>query len=188
MPRRSIAPVAMFALAVAVTGLLAGCVDGGGLPGPTPPTSTATASPTASPSASPTGTPASPIEADCATLVPLQALYDLDPNLALLDDPTPTGALAADAVAAGGVACTLMHTTTGETIELAVSAPGSVALAAARSSAGDAVDAGIAGVETFTSAAGLQGFTAVHRYSAESATADPGLLAEAMAIPAGVLG
>ena len=120
MPRRSIAPVAMFALAVAVTGLLAGCVDGGGLPGPTPPTSTtstaptATASPTASPSASPTGTPASPIEADCATLVPLQALYDLDPNLALLDDPTrpPEGIVAADGslspAAASGLTSVMM--------------------------------------------------------------------------------
>jgi len=181
---------------VAVIGMLTGCVDPVPTPGATTSaatpsasgTPTATPQPTPTPSATATGTPATPIEADCATLVPLQALYDLDPNLALLDDAAPTGALALEAVAAGGVACTLVHTSNGSTIELAVSAPGSDALAAARLSAGDPLDLGIAGADGFASGSAVQAFTGTQRFSAESTGYDAAVLGAAIAIPLGAIG
>lgn len=182
------------ACAGALAMLLAGCVDSGSEPTASATASSSTASASATPTASasasptPTATPATPITADCATLVPLQALYDLNPNFALLDDTAPSGALAIEAVAAGGVACTLVHTTSGERIEVAVSAPGTDALAAARASAGTALDLGIAGVDGFTSSAGVQAFTSVHRYSAESSSSDAETLAAVIAIPIDVLG
>ena len=183
--------------AIAVVGMLAGCIDGDPMPGPSSSSSaTGTSKPTGTPTAGATSTPApsataagpTPIDADCATLVPLPALYDLDPNLALLSDSAPTGALAIEAVAAGGVACTLVHTSNGSTIEIAVSSPGSAALASAIDAAGDPYDLGVSGADGYVSGSGLQAFTATHRYTAESSSQEVDLLALVIAIPIGVLG
>ena len=178
--------------AVAAIGLLTGCVNGD--PGPSPtsarPTPTATPSTTPTPTPTPTATASAPtpIDAASASLNPLQALYDFDPNLALLDDAAPTGALALEAVAADGAACSVMHTSSGAVIEIAVSAPGSTALATAMAAAGDPIDLGIAGAEGFSSSAGVQAFIGDRRYTAESTVAGADQLAAIIAIPISALG
>ena len=187
--------VAVIAVGIIAGGALAGCIDPAvdPMPGPTtsaPPTPTASQTAEPTPTASPTATAEAPtpIDSSCEALVPLQALYDLDPNLALLSDTGPTSALAAEAVAAGGVACTLVHTSTGATIELAVSSPGATALAAARAAAGDPIDLGIAGVDGYTSGTAVQAFSGALRYSAESAAYGADLLTVLIGIPIAVLG
>ena len=101
LPHRLILPAV--ATAILASAVLTGCVDEPGpLPGQTAtaspsspkPSGSATSTPSASATPTPTDAPATPIDADCATLIPLQALYDLDPNLALLGDDAPTGAAA----------------------------------------------------------------------------------------------
>ncbi|MBC7725090.1 MAG: hypothetical protein H7146_10145 [Burkholderiaceae bacterium] len=102
----------------------------------------ASATPTAEPSApaEPTTAPVAdptPIGLGCTDLVSLQTMYDFDPNFALRTDYTPDpSSLAGAAVANGGVACSWVQLSNGETIEIAVAQPSTAALSALRSDAG----------------------------------------------------
>jgi hypothetical protein len=116
MPR----PPAAVLLALSLVIALSACVDAG--TGPSLPTSTAT--PTPSGTTAPTATPtegAEPLAVSCGDLVDPDAVYAFDPNYALLDswDP-PAGGPAAEAVAAGGVACQLVRESGEGTIDLSV--------------------------------------------------------------------
>ena len=86
------------------------------------------------------------------------------------------------------MACTLVHTSNGATVELAVSSPGSAALASALATAGEPFELGIAGVDGFSAGAGVQAISGALRYSAESTSFDADQLALLIAIPIGVLG
>lgn len=116
MPR----PAAAVLLALSLVITLSACVDAG--TGPILPTDTAT--PTPSDSTAPTTTPteaAEPLAVTCGELVDPDAVYAFDPNYALLDSWVPAaGTPAAEAVAAGGVACQLVRESGGGTIELSV--------------------------------------------------------------------
>lgn len=108
-------------LAVAATMLLAGCVDEG--PAPVLPTDTAAPAPTETtgPTPEPTEEPVEPIEISCADLVDPDAVYAFDPNYALLGSwAPPAGSPAAEAVAAGGVACQWVRESGSGTIDLSV--------------------------------------------------------------------
>ncbi|MEO5535203.1 MAG: arginyl-tRNA synthetase [Pseudolysinimonas sp.] len=107
-------------LAVAVAVVLAGCI-----PTPTATTPASTPRPTPTPTATPTpsATPdqLTPIDVACADLVDPDAVYAFDPNLALLGSWTPdAGSAAADAVAAGGVACRWVLESGGGTMDVSV--------------------------------------------------------------------
>jgi hypothetical protein len=107
--------------AAAVLVALAGCVDQGSGPtlpteSPTPTASTPTPTPTASATAEP-----DPLTISCRDLVSPDAVYEFDPNYALLDSWTPPGGSpAAEALAAGGVACHWVRESGGGTIDLSV--------------------------------------------------------------------
>ncbi len=120
-------PTAAIALA-----LLVGC-------GPTDSQPPATATPTPTIIIEPTPTPTPSATADdavavtvgCDELVTAQELYDYNPNFALQAQFSPTpGSLAAEAVAAKGVACSWVNLTSGETIVMAVAHLGDAALTA----------------------------------------------------------
>ena len=87
------------------------------------PTSSATSTATADPDASPaphveTGTR---ISLSCSDLVSPQQMYDYNPNFGLVDSFVPgSGSLAAQAVAASGLACRWMNQTSGTTIDVSV--------------------------------------------------------------------
>jgi hypothetical protein len=115
-----------FASLVAAATLLtlAACVDAPEQPVLPTPTSTPTATSTAEPEPEPTATSAPlPVDVTCAELVDPDTMYAFDPNFALLGevDPQP-GSLAADQVAAGGVACQWVRESGGVTIDLSVAA------------------------------------------------------------------
>jgi hypothetical protein len=111
-----------FASLVAAATLLtlAACVDAPEQPVLPTPTTTPTA--TAGPEPTPTNG-ALPLEVECAELVDPDTMYSFDPNYALVGsfDPEP-GSLAADQVAAGGVACQWVRESGGGTIDLSVAA------------------------------------------------------------------
>jgi hypothetical protein len=111
-----------FASLVAAATLLtlAACVDAPEQPVLPTPTTTPTA--TAGPEPTPTNG-AQPLEVECAELVDPDTMYSFDPNYALVGsfDPEP-GSLAADQVAAGGVACQWVRESGGGTIDLSVAA------------------------------------------------------------------
>jgi hypothetical protein len=102
--------------------LLAGCVPTtpdvpSSSPDVTPtPTATETSAPSPTPTASGT-----PITLSCDELVSAQVMYDYNSNVALEGtfDPAP-GSLAAEAVAAQGLACRWVNQSSGETIDIAV--------------------------------------------------------------------
>lgn len=102
--------------------LLAGCVPTTDSPSesasPTP-SSTPTGSPSATPT--PTSTAAGvPITVACDQLIPAQVMYDFNPNFALEPTFSPSaGSLAAEALAANGVACSWVNQSSGETIDIA---------------------------------------------------------------------
>jgi hypothetical protein len=101
---------------------LAACVDAPQQPVlPTP-----TATPTTTASAEPQPTPtngAQPLDIECAELVDADTMYSFDPNYALVGSFDPqAGSLAADQVAAGGVACQWVRESGGSTIDLSVAA------------------------------------------------------------------
>jgi hypothetical protein len=113
-----------FASLVAATALLtlAACVDAPEQPSLPTPTTTPTATSTAEPEPTPTAG-AQPLDITCAELVDANTMYSFDPNYALLGEFTPqAGSLAADQVAAGGVACQWVRESGGGTIDLSVAA------------------------------------------------------------------
>lgn len=120
--RRTGAIVACAALALSLVGCTTTEED---------PTSEDTARPTSSPTdepttgATPTPTPTTPISievtAACEDLVPLQALYNFNPNFGIAPDYAPApGTLPAEAVELDGVACGFVNQTSGVNIEFAV--------------------------------------------------------------------
>jgi hypothetical protein len=130
MPRPAAAVLAV-SLALALTA----CVDPG--TGPSLPTGSATPTPTATTEPTTTPTPADePLSVTCGELVDADAVYAFDPNYALLDSWDPAaGTPAAEAVAAGGVACELVRESGGGTIDLSVARLDEAALLAAKNAA-----------------------------------------------------
>jgi hypothetical protein len=95
------------------------------------PTATVTPSPT--PTA---GTPAVPVSVACNTLVSPQTIYDFNPNFTLQANYSPASGTPANTAAADrGTACAWVNGTSGETVVVAVSRPGSLELASIRSAA-----------------------------------------------------
>jgi hypothetical protein len=112
---------ATVSLAVAATLLtLAACVEA---PEEPQPDSSATPTPTPSLTPQPTAAPPDALAIECADLVDLDTMYAFDPNFGLLGswDPDP-GSLAADDLAAGGVACQWVRESGGGTIDISVAA------------------------------------------------------------------
>jgi hypothetical protein len=118
LTRRAFASV----VAAATLLTLAACVDAPNQPVLPTTTSAPTATPTAGPEPTPTSG-AQPLDIECAELVDADTMYSFDPNYALVGsfDP-PSGSLAADQVAAGGVACQWVRESGGGTIDLSVAA------------------------------------------------------------------
>lgn len=114
---------AFASLVVAATLLtLAACVEAPEQP--TLPTATAAPTATATSEPAPTATSgAQVLDIACAELVDPDTMYAFDPNYALVGafDPQP-GTLAADQLAAGGVACQWVRESGGGTIDLTVAA------------------------------------------------------------------
>ena len=161
MDRRALARPTIAFSALLLTALLVGCVP----QGPAAPVTTATPSPTSSTSAptatpSPTTTPtatappatnAAPVGYTCETLLTLQGVYDLNPNLSIVPNATPpAGTLAATLVSGLGIACDLVHNSNGEILRVAAATPGSDAIAALRAGAPSPLDLGAAGFEAFS--------------------------------------
>lgn len=117
MPR-----VAPALLAVSVALVLGGCVDAGTAPELPTEETTPTTLPTAP--VTPTTIPtegADPLGIPCDELVDPNAVYEFDPNFALIGSYNPSAGSAADeALAAGGVACQWVRESGGGTIDLAV--------------------------------------------------------------------
>lgn len=113
-----------FASLVAAATLLTltACVDAPEQPVLPTPTTTPTATASAGPAPTPTNG-AQVLDISCAELVDPDTMYSFDPNYALVGsfDPEP-GSLAADQVAAGGVACQWVRESGGGTIDLSVAA------------------------------------------------------------------
>jgi hypothetical protein len=103
--------------------LLTACVPSGPEPEPTA-TTTPSSTPDTTSTPTPTPTPTEeiiPFTADCNALITPAVMYAFDPNLSPFGAFTPdAGTVAADAVAAGGIACRWVHGTTGQTLDLAV--------------------------------------------------------------------
>jgi len=182
---RSPLRVVSIAAVLAAAGLgLAGCLDSGF---PTAPTSSASPSPsrtpvgptgsanpsaTAGPSVAPTASPATPLSLACDALIPLQPLYDLNPNYALVPvSSAASGTLAAAALADKGTACQVVHTSSGATAVVTISQPSTTALAADEAAAGspsESMDSSTGNsVTIYGSGSELQAFTAKHRFTAE---------------------
>lgn len=132
------------ALGLAVgTGMLAlalsGCVPGGDADSDATPAPSGSPTPSAAPSETakpePTEPGATTVDVPCDELLSAQQVYDFNPNFVLVDTAPAAGSPAAEAVAAGGVACTWQNGTSGETIVLSVSAPGPAQLEAVSASA-----------------------------------------------------
>jgi hypothetical protein len=118
---------------LATTLLLSACVPpaepGSGSKPTATPRSTASATPTASTPATaiPDASPAPPVETgepvglSCNDVVTPQQIYDYNPNFGLVGGFVPDdGSLAAQAVAANGLACRWVNQTSGATIDLSV--------------------------------------------------------------------
>lgn len=79
-----------------------------------PPTPTATATPTPSPETE-------PVPFECSDLLSIQALYDYNPNVSLLNAFAPgDDTLAGEAVTQHGLACRIINQTSGVTIDVGV--------------------------------------------------------------------
>lgn len=117
MPR-----VATALLAVSLALVLGGCVDAG--TAPEPPIEETTPTPLPTGPVTPTTMPtegADPLSIPCDELVDPDAVYDFDPNFALIGSYNPPAGSAADeALAAGGVACQWVRESGGGTIDLAI--------------------------------------------------------------------
>lgn len=110
-------------LVVAATLLtLAACVEAPEQPELPDSSATPTTTPSAEPQPGTTDAPDA-LDIECADLVDLDTMYAFDPNYALLGSFDPdSGSLAADDVAAGGVACQWVRESGGSTIDLSVAA------------------------------------------------------------------
>ena len=109
---------------LAITLLLAACVPTASPDATSQPTSNASPRPTSTTTPSPeapaaeTGTP---VGIGCNDLITPQEIYDYNPNFGLIADFVPEkGTLAAQAVAASGLACRWMNQTSGDTIDVSV--------------------------------------------------------------------
>ncbi|MDO7881498.1 arginyl-tRNA synthetase [Antiquaquibacter soli] len=145
------------ALAAAV--LLAACVPSDEATPTSAPTPSQSTTPTPTGSATPAPQPTAeiiPFSAACDQLVSPQALYDINPNLALLGAFDPdAGTPAADVVAAGGTACRWVNSTSGSTIDVAVAElPAEVSTALKNSLVGDSNSVPTYGVEGYFSVVG----------------------------------
>ena len=109
-------------VAVATLLTLAACVDAPEQSETPKPSATPTGSSSAGPEPAPAEQPEA-LDIPCADLVDPDTMYAFDPNYALLGavDPEP-GSLAADDVAAGGVACQWVRESGGGTIDVSVAA------------------------------------------------------------------
>jgi len=177
MERRRLAPPALAGSALVLAALLAGCgpqspagpVDTGT---PSPTATTPAPEPTPTPTPSPTetaGTPAAPIGVGCDALLPLQAVYDLNPNLSVVPDGAPpAGTVAAALVDGLGVACDLVHNSNGEILRVAAATPGSEALATLRAGAVTGYDLGTTGIEAFSTDGAILAFRGDLVLSAET--------------------
>jgi len=166
--------IALGAAALATALLLSGCLDTGfpgktpSVPaGPTGPSAAPSTSPSASPSTSPSptaapspteepGDTATPVHLDCGALLPIAALYDIDPNLGAVPlSGSPSTRLAQDALAADGTVCQVTHATSGATAFISIAAPGAAAIDAAIAAAGPGSPLGDTGLEAHGDAAQL---------------------------------
>lgn len=76
---------------------------------------------------------AKPIGLDCAALLPIEAVYELNPNLSVVPEAAPPAGSIAEALAReGGVACDLVHNSSQAILRVAAATPGSDALAVLR--------------------------------------------------------
>lgn len=104
-------------LAVCVATSLAACVGEPTEPTPSP-TPTESTTPDIEPSAAPTAV-LDVLDISCPDLVDPDAVYNFNPNLALLDTWVPdAGTAAADALDAGGVACRWVFESGGGTMDI----------------------------------------------------------------------
>lgn len=189
MPSPTIRAASLVAVLAAASLGLAGCLDNafptqpassappqGIASGEPTPSRTPSASPSPTPSATPSAAAATPLSLPCEQLIPLQALYDLNPNYALVPTTsTASGSLAASALADKGTACQVVHTSSGARATITISQPSPAALAAdlataKKSPSETQVDAatGATIATRYGSASAWQSFTALHRYTAES--------------------
>jgi hypothetical protein len=132
-------PTVMLPIGAVLLLALAGCVPQSVDPSGTPTPSTSSA-PTGTPTATatPSGTPdpaAEPITFGCDEFVTPQEMYDYNSIFAEVGT-APSGALAAQALASGGIACVWMNTSSGATIEFSVATPSPQTLESLRGSAG----------------------------------------------------
>jgi len=149
------------ALVAALAALaLAGCVETPPtLPSPTVEPSIPVTGPTPAPEPDATPT-AAPVRIACGRLVAADAVYDLNPNLLLLEDWTPaSGSAAAAAVAADGVACHWMLESGAGALDVSVAALDAADLDRRRDAAGEATDA--FGADGYFSPAGGRGTATV---------------------------
>lgn len=130
------------ASALALT--LTGCVDPGTAPtlpeSPTPVVDTPNPTPTVEPT-----TGAMPLEIVCAELVDPEAVYAVNPNLALLDSWSPEPGSAGEiALAAGGVTCHWVMESGGATMDVSAAylSPEQTAELEAEAATGEPVDLG----------------------------------------------
>ncbi len=175
---RSHRPLLLGALAIGAALLLTGCLDAG-FPGDSPttrvPTSATTAPaaptttvPTEAPTPEPTTAPASPVALDCAALLPIGDLYEIDPNLSIVPvTGSPSTWLAQEAIAADGTVCQATHATSGATAFLGISAPGAAALAEQLAAAGPGSPLGSTGVDAHGEPNQLQVFRGERRITGE---------------------
>ncbi len=176
--RLAVRTAVIVGIVVATAGVLAGCLQQGGLPEPTSSLSPTIPSPTFAPSASPSATTA-PVEQPtavsiaCSSVVDAQTMYDFNPNFGLLSSFDPaSNTLAARAVQDKGTVCRWMNQTSRITIDIAISNPGPTALAAAQDAAkaGSAIN-GVGDAAYFSVSGGigtLQAFTGQFWVSAAS--------------------
>jgi hypothetical protein len=131
--RRTVPPVAVFALAVA---LLSGCTPGGDGGDPTAApggTDTQTPEPIPSSTVQPVGTP---VDVPCDQLVSADTLYVYNPNFGAIDEFTPrVGSAAATALTYQGVACRWQNLTSGENIDVSVAQLDDASLTALKNTA-----------------------------------------------------
>lgn len=144
MDNGRVKPTVMLPIGAVLLLALAGCVpqsvDPSGAPTPSAsstPTGTATATP------APSGTPdpaAEPITFGCDDFVTPQEMYDYNSIFAEVDT-APSGTLAAQALASGGIACVWVNTSSGVTIEFSVATPSPQTLESLRGAAGASASA-----------------------------------------------
>ena len=154
------------AIGVLAAGALAACAPEPG----TVPTSDpgAVSTPSASPSIpAPSQTTAPPeqptaVAIPCSSVVDAQTMYDFNPNFGLLASFTPSaGSLAARATADKGTVCRWSNQTSGDTVDVTISRPGSTAFTAAKGAAGTGTSVSGLGDAAYFSTSGGAGIVQV---------------------------